>query len=315
MSPHLGIRYAEPAVGSLRFHPPVDCDGEPAGEFGDSHTLNVWSTVDGPAPVLLFIHGGANTVGSSAQPEYAGDVLAGHGIVFVSCNFRLAVDGFGAVEGFPHNRGLLDIVSALRWIQRNIARYGGDPGNVTVAGQSSGAQAVACLMVMPAAKGLFHRAIAHSVPGRFFSPGFAREVAADPQPDVVLYQPVVDGDTLPDVPLDGPFDVDLLVCHTVDEEAEVFRRPTTHLAKRANAFRSIYSRTPAHHGADIPDALRGDIAEAWARFARTGDPGWPRDEVRWWGPVGQVESWPGGVYLAIQDWHEARTTRFVSFPW
>ena len=257
----------------------MDCDGEPTGEFGDRHSLNVWSTVDAGAPVLLWIHGGANTVGSSAQPEYAGDVLANHGVVFVSCNFRLGVEGFGAVEGFPHNRGLLDIVSALRWIQRNIAKYGGDPGNVTIAGQSSGAQAVACLMVMPAAKGLFHRAIAHSVPGRFFSEGFAYEVARNPQDDVVLFQPIVDGDTLPSIPMQGPFhDVDLLVCHTADEEAELFQRPTTHLAaQHGKAFRSIYSRTPAHHGADIPDAFRGDIAQAWARFARTGDPGWPRD--------------------------------------
>lgn len=295
----------------------MDCDGEPTGEFGDRHTLNVWSTVDSNGPVLLWIHGGANTVGSSAQPEYAGDVHASHGVVFVSCNFRLGVDGFGAVEGAPHNRGLLDIISALRWIQRNIAKYGGDPDNVTIAGQSSGAQAVACLMVMPAAKGLFHRAIAHSVPGRFFSEQFAFEVAREPQDDVVLFQPIVDSDTLPGMPMQGPFhDVDLLVCHTADEEAEVFRRPTTHLAlQHGKAFRSIYSRTPAHHGADIPDAFTGDIAEAWARFARTGDPGWPRDTIKWWGPEGRRESWPDGVYLAILSWDEARTTRFVSFPW
>lgn len=294
----------------------MDCDGEPTGVFGDRHTLNVWSTVDQNAPVLLWIHGGANTTGSASQPEYAGDVIASHGVVFVSCDFRLGVAGFGARQGATHNRGLLDIISALRWIQRNIAKYGGDPGNVTVAGQSSGAQAVACLMVMPKAKGLFHKAIAHSVPGRFFSPEFAQEVARAPQDDVVLFQPVVDGDTLPRVPLQQPFhDVDLLVCHTKDEEAETFRRPTTHLAEQhGRAFRSIYSRTPAHHGADIPDAFRGDIARAWARFAKTGDPGWPQDQVHWWGPEDRIESWPGGVYLPILDWDEARTTRFVSFP-
>ncbi|MEU0879375.1 carboxylesterase family protein [Lentzea sp. NPDC005914] len=283
MSPHLGIRYAEPAAGSLRLHPPVDCDGEPAGGFGDSHTLNVWSTVDSGAPVLLWVHGGANTVGSSAQPEYAGDVLASHGVVFVSCNYRLAVDGYGAVEGFPRNRGLLDVVSALRWVQRNIARYGGDPSNVTVAGQSSGAQTVASLMVMPVARGLFHRAIAHSLAGRFFTPAEAVAVQRAAEPDVVLYQPIVDGDTLPRSALEGPYDVDLLVCHTADEDAELFQRPTMRLAdEHGRAFRSIYARTPAHHGADVPDMFCGDIATAWASFARDGDPGWPRDELKRW---------------------------------
>ncbi len=261
----------------------MDRDGEPTGEFGDAHTLNVWSATGGPAPVLLWVHGGANTVGSSAQPEYAGDVLAGHGVVFVSCNYRLAHDGYGAVEGVPHNRGLLDVVSALRWIRRNIRRYGGDPGNVTVAGQSSGAQTVASLMVMPAADGLFQRAIAHSLAGRFFTPAKAAEVQREADPDVVLYQPIVDGDTLPRSPLEGPYGVDLLVCHTEAEDAELFQRPTVRLAdEHGSAFRSVYARRPAHHGADVPDMFRGDIAEAWARFAATGDPGWPRHELKRW---------------------------------
>ena len=280
MSAYLGIRYAEPPFGPLRLQPPVDCDGEPTGAFGDAHTLNVWSAMDGP--VLLWIHGGANTVGSSAQPEYAGDYLASLGVVFVSCNYRLAADGYGALEGFQHNRGLRDVVSALRWIRRNIARYGGDPGNVTVAGQSSGAQTVASLMVMPEANGLFHRAIAHSLAGRFFTPDEAVEVQRAAELDV-LYQPIVDGDTLPRSPLEGPYDVDLLVCHTADEDPELFQKPTTRLAdEHGRAFRSIYARTPAHHGADVPDMFRGDIARAWARFARDGDPGWPRDELKRW---------------------------------
>ncbi|ANZ39504.1 hypothetical protein BBK82_29105 [Lentzea guizhouensis] len=260
----------------------MDCDGEPAGEFGDRHTLNVWSTSDSAAPVLLWVHGGANTVGSAAQPEYAGDVLAELGVVFVSCDYRLAEDGYGAVEGFPHNRGLLDVVSALRWIQRNIAAYGGDPGNVTVAGQSSGAQAVASLMVMPAAKGLFHKAIAHSLAGRFFTPEEAARIQREKPADVVLYQPIIDGGTVPRSPLEGPYDVDLLVCHTADEDEELFQRPTMRFADAANAYRSVYARTPAHHGADVPAMFRGDIARAWARFAHTGDPGWPREvSFRW----------------------------------
>ncbi|WP_218159628.1 carboxylesterase family protein [Lentzea albida] len=267
----------------MRLHPPVDRDGEPAGAFGDAHTLNVWSAVEPGAPVLLWVHGGANTVGSSSQPEYAGDHLASLGIVFVSCNYRLAFDGYGALEGFPHNRGLLDVVSALRWIRRNIARYGGDPANVTVAGQSSGAQTVASLMVMPSARGLFHRAVVHSLAGRFFTPDEAVEVQRVADPQVVLYQPIVDGDSLPRSPLEGPYDVDLMVCHTADEDAELFQEPTTRLAdEHGRAFRSVYCRAPAHHGADVPDMFRGDIARAWAEFARTGDPGWPRDEVKRW---------------------------------
>ncbi|MCX2949302.1 carboxylesterase family protein [Lentzea sp. NEAU-D7] len=261
----------------------MDCDGEPTGAFGDRHTLNVWSTADSGAPVVLWVHGGANTVGSSAQHEYAGDVHASNGVVFVSCDYRLAADGYGALEGVQHNRGLLDVVSALRWVQRNITRYGGDPANVTVAGQSSGAQTVASLMVMPSAAGLFHRAIVHSLAGRFFTPREAAEVQRRADPEVVLYQPIVDGDTLPRSPLTGPYDVDLMVCHTADEDAELFQRPTTRLAdEHGRAFRSIYERTPAHHGADVPDMFRGDIAEAWARFARTGDPGWPRHELKRW---------------------------------
>ncbi|SDP94945.1 carboxylesterase family protein [Lentzea jiangxiensis] len=279
----MGIRYAEPPVGSLRVHPPVDRDGEPTGEFGDAHTLNVWSTADRDAPVLLWVHGGENTVGSSSQPEYAGDHLASLGVVFVSCNYRLAEDGYGALDGVQHNRGLLDVVSALRWIRRTITAYGGDPGNVTVAGQSSGAQTVAALMVMPAARGLFHKAVVHSLAGRFFTPLEARETQRRADPEVVLHQPVVDGETLPRSPLEGPYEVELMVCHTADEDEELFREPTRRLAEEhGHAFRSVYARTPAHHGADVPDMFRGDIAEAWARFAREGDPGWPREDLKTW---------------------------------
>ncbi|MCG8924880.1 carboxylesterase family protein [Lentzea sp. CC55] len=202
----------------MRVHPPVDRDGEPTGGFGDAHTLNVWSTADRDAPVLLWVHGGENTVGSSSQPEYAGDHLASLGIVFVSCNYRLAEDGYGALDGVRHNRGLLDVVSALRWIRRNITAYGGNPGNVTVAGQSSGAQTVAALMVMPAARGLFHKAVVHSLAGRFFTPAQARETQHRADPGVVHHQPVVDGDTLPRSPLEGPYGVELMVCHTADED-------------------------------------------------------------------------------------------------
>lgn len=97
----------------------------------------------------------------------------------VTLNYRLGFEGFGHIPAdeaiaYPDNRGLLDQVAALRWVRANIAAFGGDPGNVTVAGQSSGAASVACLMVMDRARGLFHRAIAHSAA----SPCCTRETAA-----------------------------------------------------------------------------------------------------------------------------------------
>jgi para-nitrobenzyl esterase len=90
-------------------------------------------------------------------------------LVVVSCNYRIGFEGFGHVPGFPDNRGLLDQVAALRWVRENIAAFGGDPGNVTVAGHSAGAGSIACLMAMEQARGLFRRAITHSVPDAFYT--------------------------------------------------------------------------------------------------------------------------------------------------
>ncbi|MEU6102700.1 carboxylesterase/lipase family protein [Streptomyces flaveolus] len=133
----------------------------------------------GRLPVLVWIHGGAYTFGSSAQPDFDGTVLAGAGLVVVTLNYRLGFEGFGHVPGgeatgHPDNRGLLDQVAALCWVRENIAEFGGDPDNVTVAGQSSGAASVACLMVMDRARGLFRRAIAHSPA----SPCYTLDIAA-----------------------------------------------------------------------------------------------------------------------------------------
>ncbi|MGW0548397.1 carboxylesterase/lipase family protein [Streptomyces altiplanensis] len=177
--------------------------GAPVWSPGDEDilTVNIWapapapdaspssgpSSSDGRLPVLVWIHGGAYTFGSSAQPDFDGTALARAGLVVVTLNYRLGFEGFGHVPAdggtsYPENRGLLDQVAALRWVRENIAAFGGDPGNVTVAGQSSGAASVACLMVMDRARGLFRRAIAHSVVGPCYSLGLAvattREVAA-----------------------------------------------------------------------------------------------------------------------------------------
>ncbi|MGW6565795.1 carboxylesterase/lipase family protein [Streptomyces sp. NPDC054975] len=203
----LGIPYAAPPFDAGRFRAPRpaeawdgvrDCTrfgpvapqsaelpGSPVWNPDDEGvlTLNVWAPEESstPLPVLFWIHGGAYTFGSSAQPDYDGSTLARAGTVVVTCNYRLGFEGFGRVPGFPDNRGLLDQIAALEWVRDNIAAFGGDPDNVTVAGQSAGGGSIASLMSSARAGGLFHRAIAHSVPDAFFRPEFAerltREVA------------------------------------------------------------------------------------------------------------------------------------------
>ncbi len=141
----------------------------------DALTLNVTAPLrpaTAPRPVMVFIHGGAYMYGSSATGLYRGRRLALKGdVVVVSMNYRLGLFGYGDFtrystpeRPFDSNCGLRDQVAALEWVQRNIAAFGGDPNNVTIFGQSSGAAAVVTLMATPAAKGLFHAAIAESPP-------------------------------------------------------------------------------------------------------------------------------------------------------
>jgi para-nitrobenzyl esterase len=199
-----GIPFARPPLGALRFQAPQrpeSWDGvRDATRFGPSApqapfpgappappadsgtgewlTVNVW-TPDPYArslPVLVWIHGGAYLFGSAAEPGYDGSVFATRGAVFVSCNYRLGVEGFAQIPGAPANRGLLDVVAALRWVQENIAPFGGDPANVTVFGESAGAGVISALLAMSDANGLFKRAIAQSVPGTIFTPGLAADI-------------------------------------------------------------------------------------------------------------------------------------------
>lgn len=119
---------------------------------------------------MVWIHGGALTTGSSSEPMYDGDRLAGQGVVVVSINYRLGVLGYLAhpqlsaesPEGISGNYGLLDQIEALRWVKRNIAAFGGNPENVTIVGESAGALSVMYLMASPPARGLFSKAIAQS---------------------------------------------------------------------------------------------------------------------------------------------------------
>jgi len=130
---------------------------EPVVAGEDCLNLNVW-TPDPDAvglPVFVWVHGGAFQNGSSAVPVYDGSAFARDGVVAVTINYRLGVDGFLRIPDRPDNRGLLDQVAALEWVRDNVSAFGGDPGNVTIAGESAGAMSVSTLCAMPAARGLF----------------------------------------------------------------------------------------------------------------------------------------------------------------
>jgi para-nitrobenzyl esterase len=190
----LGIPYAESPYGDRRFLPPeprrpwsgvrdarsvaVGCPQptlpqedlalgafiNPVSTGDDCLTLNVWSPRHGAAslPVMVWIHGGGFIAGSGAAAVHSGATWARDGVVYVSINYRLHVDGFMYFDRDTSNLGLQDQVAALRWVRDNIAEFGGDPDNVTVFGQSAGAVSTAHLLSAPSAAGLFHRAIVQS---------------------------------------------------------------------------------------------------------------------------------------------------------
>lgn len=144
---------------------------EPMAE--DCLYLNIWTGARSPSerrPVIVWIHGGGFSSGGTNVPIYDGTALAERGVVFVSIAYRVGVFGFLAhpdlAKESPHGAtghyGLMDQLAALRWVQRNIERFGGDPANVTVAGQSAGAMSISALAASPVAQGLFQRAIAQS---------------------------------------------------------------------------------------------------------------------------------------------------------
>lgn len=193
-----GIPFAKPPVGEARWKAPAPLprwDGvRDASEFGpacaqptargvsvysqdigatseDCLTLNIWSPKAATnAPVLVWIHGGALSTGSSKERLYDGAALARRGVVVVSINYRLGALGYLAhaglsaesADGVSGNYGLLDQIEALKWVQRNIGAFGGDTSSVTIAGESAGALSVMYLMASPNARGLFAKAIAQS---------------------------------------------------------------------------------------------------------------------------------------------------------
>ncbi|GAA1716283.1 carboxylesterase family protein [Kribbella yunnanensis] len=145
------------------YEPPYDgLLSNPVIPGADVLNVNVWTPGGSGLPVLVWFHGGAFRNGSNAVPEYDGTAFARDGVILVSVNYRLGIQGFGVIPGSPSNRGLLDQVAALKWVQENIAAFGGDPDRVTIAGESAGGMSVATLMSIPAAKGLFRRAVVQS---------------------------------------------------------------------------------------------------------------------------------------------------------
>ncbi|WP_104164162.1 carboxylesterase/lipase family protein [Cryobacterium sp. N22] len=201
----LGIPYAAPPVGELRFaaplpHPawagvrdagspgatPQRIDGGdttlvPEPSYPGESTLNVSVFTPDPAPagaglpVLVYLHGGGYTSGSAASPWYDGASFNRHGVVTVNVSYRLGFDGFGWIEDAPLNRGVLDWLLALEWVRDNIRFFGGDPARVTVAGQSAGGGAVLTLLTMPRAQPLFARAIVISGVPTYLSPAQAEQ--------------------------------------------------------------------------------------------------------------------------------------------
>jgi len=206
-----GIPYATPPVGSLRWKAPLDpapwIGNRKTKKFGNSAAqvmpflgpigsedclyLNIWrpKTPEINLPVYFYIHGGGNSIGSSAEVAYYGNaVVEKSNLLYISINYRLGAMGWfihpavtsnGSPEDKSGNYGTLDLIKALEWVRDNIEAFGGNPNNVTIAGESGGAFNILSLLISPSAKGLFHHAIAESGLSLIFNTNTAEAQSID----------------------------------------------------------------------------------------------------------------------------------------
>jgi len=330
-----GIPFAAPPVGELRFAAPAPAEAWadvldateysasahqpesalPGMKVGpqseDCLYLNVYtpSADGGRRPVMVWIHGGGFVTGGACQDLYEGGPIVERGdIVLVTINYRLGILGYldlPELEGASANAGQLDQIAALEWVRDNIDRFGGDPGNVTIFGESAGGMAVSTLLAMPGARGLFHKAIAQSgaantchgreTAGRIADVwlaelGLTRETAAElrsvaPEEiiqaqlaseaklvdvrDFLSSSPIVDGETLPENPLSavrsGAASDIPLLIGTTRDEWRLFEMPS--LMKDLDR-----DRIAKRIGRVISDAKRvGELIDHYAA-ARKQDP-------------------------------------------
>lgn len=378
-----GIRYAAPAVGSLRWRspqppqpwiepfdaldygpacpqPPTPVVDLPAATRFDEDclNLNVWVSAeckpDQLAPVMVWIHGGAYIFGASSQTMFeAHSMLRDRPLVIVTLNYRLGALGFLDLSSFSSqqaqfdsNLALRDVLMALNWVKDNIAAFGGDPNEVTLAGESAGGAIVTTLLTVPAAKGLFARAIAESAPATSVYDSeraakvatmYLNRVEMDPadaaqlrelpidqvveagfyvysqvpsqSPGTLAYAPIVDGDLLPDYPLNrfrsGDSHPVPLLIGTNKSEAAMFKMMKSPLMPiTSTAIAQMFSDMAEDHpdltlpsGAQIGSAYAGMSPKAKG-LGVARDIGFRMPAI--W--IAEGHSVVAGVYLYRFDW-------------
>jgi para-nitrobenzyl esterase len=243
----LGVPYAAAPIGRRRFEapaPPDPWDGVraahtyapacpqvptygPVGTAATSTlqgaegelTLNVRTPdIGGEAPVIVWVHGGGYAVGSGSEVVLRSAAFARSGVVEVTPNYRLGAIGLLYLGGgSPANRSLLDLIAVLEWVRDNIARFGGDPARVTLAGRSAGGFAVATIMAMPAARGLFHRTLVQSGAG----PAYLPVETAERITALFCQELGVTPGELPDVPVEKVLHAQKILC----DDAYTYHRP------------------------------------------------------------------------------------------